>query len=168
MATSKVHSLSDADARLAALNTEILALEMERSALLAAELENAKARVEEIRNFIGVYQASSVLGEVSAPRRRTAKKRAAKKGSAKKKAGRVVRPAGKALAGAKKKRTRGNNAERVGSVTALVKGSGKDGISARRVAKETGFPYGAVLKILNSSADYKKVGEKRDRRYFMK
>ena len=180
MASSKVRSLSDADTRLAALNTEILALEMERSALLAAELENAQGRVSEIQAFIGVYQASSSLGgSSSAPVRK--KKRAAKKKSTgarrgrppgKKKAAPKKRakaaPKAGATAAPKKKRTRGNNAERLGTVVGLVKGAGKDGISARKVAKETGFPYVSVLNILNSGKEFKKVGEKRDRRYFLK
>ncbi len=184
MANTTVKSLSDADARLAALNTEILALEMERSALLAAELQNAEARVSEIQTFIGVYQASSSIGGSSRSSASAKKKRASKKrASAKKKAAgkRRGRPPGKkkaapkkkaakprAKAAPKKKRSRGNNAERLSTVEGLVKAAGKDGISARRVAKETGFPYASVLTILNSGANFKKVGEKRDRRYFLK
>ncbi|MFT5190548.1 MAG: hypothetical protein ACI957_003584, partial [Verrucomicrobiales bacterium] len=50
----------------------------------------------------------------------------------------------------------------------LVKKAGAAGISARQIAKETDFPYVSVLNILNTPADFKKQGEKRDRRYFLK
>ncbi|MGY8687149.1 MAG: hypothetical protein ACKVHP_05345, partial [Verrucomicrobiales bacterium] len=106
MANYKVKSLSDADTRLAALNTEILALEIERSALLAAELENAKTRVGEIQAFIGVYQASSPVGGAvpttteSAPSTTSNKKPSGKRrgrppGSGAKKAEKAEKPSGK-------------------------------------------------------------------------
>ena len=185
MANTKVKSLSDADTRLAALNTEILALEIERSALLEAELENARTRVGEIQSFIGIYQASSPVG-ASAP---STTKRASKKTASGKRRGRPPgsgakkqstkapstkkRDAKKKSATAsatapKKKRTRGNNADRLDAVQALVKKAGAAGISARQVAKETNFPYVSVLNILNTPANFKKQGEKRDRRYFIK
>lgn len=145
---------SDPETRLAQINDEILALEEERDALLAEELENAQARVDEIQ--------AALSGAAAPKRRRATKKRAGKRGrpAKKKRAARKGAP--------KKRRPRGNNAERLGTVKKLVKGAGKDGISARQVAKESGFPYQAVLKILNSGEDFNKVGEKRDRRYFVK
>lgn len=189
-----VNSLSDADTRLAELNTQILELEKERSALLAAELANAESRVSEIESFIGVYVASSPAGGAKASTTRksakkkatgnrrgrppgsgkkgatTGKRRGRPPGSGKKKAATkkaAATPATKKAA-VKKKRTRGNNADRIDGVKALVKKAGKDGVSARRVAKELGFPYVSVLNILNKAPDFKKVGEKRDRRYFLK
>ncbi len=181
MVLSKVSSLSDADSRLAALNTEILALEIERSSLLAQELENAQGRVAEIQAFIGVYQASSALGgdapapsqassalggDAPAPRQRAAKKKGVRgrpPGTAKKRAAKEK----SAGAGTRQRRVRGDNTERVAAVTSLVKASGSEGISARKVANETGFPYGTVLKLMNTNPDFQKVGEKRNRRYFM-
>jgi hypothetical protein len=187
-----ISSLSDADTRLAELNTLILELERERSALLAAELANAETRVSEIESFIGVYVASSPVGGAKASTTRksaekkatnkrrgrppvagktkaTSKRRGRPPGSGKKKAA-TTKPAAKPTTkgAVKKKRTRGNKAERIGSVKAHVKKAGKEGVSARRVAKELGFPYVSVLSILNEASDFKKVGEKRDRRYFLK
>ncbi len=196
-----VNSLSDADTRLAELNTKILGLEKERSALLAIELANAETRVTEIESFIGVYLASSPQGGAKAPATRTSagttkstgKRRGRPPGSGKQKAAATEKPAStgkrrgrppgssnktKAAAtkpeakpttkDAPKKRARGNNADRLDAVKGLVKKAGKEGVSARRVAKDLGFPYVSVLNILNSPADFKKVGEKRDRRYFLK
>lgn len=187
-----ISSLSDADTRLAELNTLILELERERSALLAAELANAESRVSEIESFIGVYVASSPVGGAKASTTRksaekkatskrrgrppvagktkaTSKRRGRPPGSGKKKAA-TTKPAAKPTTkgAVNKKRTRGNKAERIGSVKAHVKKAGKEGVSARRVAKELGFPYVSVLSILNEASDFKKVGEKRDRRYFLK
>lgn len=171
-----ISSLSDADTRLAELNTLILELERERSALLAAELANAESRVSEIESFIGVYVASSPVGGAkasttrkSAKKKATSKRRGRPPGSGKTKAA-TTKPAAKPTTkgAAKTKRTRGNKAERIGSVKAHVKKAGKEGVSARRVAKELDFPYVSVLSILNEASDFKKVGEKRDRRYFLK
>ena len=75
-----ISSLSDADTRLAELNTLILELERERSALLAAELANAETRVSEIESFIGVYVASSPVGGAKAS---TTRKSAEKKATSK-------------------------------------------------------------------------------------
>ncbi len=188
MANTQVSSLSDADTRLAELNTEILRLETERSELLRGELARADARVEEIQSFIGVYLSSSKLGggsTAAAPK----KKRAAKKKASGKRRGRPpgkkagakrrgrppksdsAKPAPKKRAAKKKasgRRPRGNNAERLGTIKDLVKKAGKDGVSARKIAKETNFPYVSVLNILNDGGNFKKQGEKRDRRYFLK
>lgn len=182
-----VNSLSDADTRLAELNTQILELEKERSSLLRTELESAETRVNEIESFIGVYLASSPVGGAKAPARSAGKKKAtgkrrgrppgkkkatgARRGRppGKKNAAKTEKPAStKASKGPKKKRTRGNVADRIDGVKAIVKKAGKDGVSALRVSKDSGFPYASILKILNDGANFKKVGEKRDRRYFLK
>ena len=171
-----VNSLSDADTRLAELNTQILELEKERSALLRAELESAESRVVEIESFIGVYLASSPVGGASAPSAPTASKPTAtgkRRGRPPGKASKKPKAAASEKLAAtddapKKRRTRGNNADRLDAVQDLVKKAGKEGVSARRVSKDLNFPYVSVLNILNSAADFKKVGEKRDRRYFLK
>lgn len=181
MANTTISSLSDADTRLAALNTEILKLETERSELLRAELANAESRVEEIEAFIGVYRASSSLGGSAPKKKRAAKKkragkktrgpgrpRKAKKASKKPAADKKGRKKPAAAPKKQGRRKRVSAAERSAKIKGLVKSAGKSGISARKLASDNDFPYGAVLKELNDASTYKKVGEKRDRLYFLK
>lgn len=172
MANSKVKSLSDADSRLAELNTKILALETERTDLLAAELANAESRVEEIQAFIGVYKGAPRGASVAAPPRRASKKAAGKRrGPAPKtaaKAKRRGRPPLSTRPTAKKGSRRRNTLERLETIKKMVRAAGNAGISARRISKETGYPYVSVLNLMNSEADFRKVGEKRDRRYFLR
>ena len=178
MAIKQVSSLSDADTRLAALNKEILQLETERSELLRAELANAESRVNEIESFIGVYNASSSLGGSST---RTAAKPGdvtkqrgrpgRKPGVSAKKPGRkpAAKPAQKAEAAPKpQRRKRMDAGERAALIKGLVKKAGKAGISARKLANENDISYGAVRTVLNDGKVYSKIGEKRDRRYFLK
>jgi hypothetical protein len=169
MANNQVSSLSDADTRLAALNKEILQLETERSELLRAELANAEERVDEIEAFIGVYSASSGLSSGS---KRSVKKKPS--AAPKKKPGRKPRVAAKQPKAAKAattkpaRRKRQDPAERAALIKKLVKAAGKAGISARKLSKEQNMPYGAVRDVLNDGKVYSKIGEKRDRRYFLK
>ena len=164
MANTKTKSQSDVSLLLAKINSEILALEQGRSAILEAELENAQARVDEIQSLLSGAQAKP--------------KRAAKKGAKRRGRPRGSRTKKRASSGknsaagekpaAAEKPKGDKSGDRLGTVKALVKAAGQDGISARRVAKSAGLPYIPVLKILNTGSDFRKIGERRDRRYFLK
>ena len=156
MTDSSSHSL-----RLAELNAEILALELERTELLRLELSNAETRASEVAAFIGVYSASSSLGGASAVVSKTAKKKATsgnKPGRpSKKKSSKSKTPGGKASAG-----------DRLQQLTLGVRGAGKDGISAKKLSDTTGIPYSAIRKIISENKQFVQKGEKRASRIFLK
>ena len=162
---------SDPQTRLAELNSQIEALLEERKAILAAELEDAQNRIEEIQSLLGgEAPAAPTKARGASKKKSTGKRRGRPPGSGKKKGAvkksTATKDASKKKAGGKRKR--GSTAERVAPVKAIVQKAGKNGISARQVAQATGFPYVSVLGILNDTPDFKKVGEKKNRRYFIK
>ncbi len=159
---AKTNSSSTSE-QIASLNAQIVDLLREEIADLEEKLANAKAQLEAAEGNSGGAAASA-----PAPSTRPAKKKG-KRGRppGKKKPG---RPAGK-QGGAKKRggrRPRANAAERMGAVKELVQSAGNDGISALQVAEKTDFPYAAVREILNDKSTFKKVGEKRNSRFFLK
>ena len=161
---------SDPQTRLAELNSQIEALLEERKAILAAELEDAQSRIEEIQSLLGGSSAAPAKARGAGKKKATGKRRGRPPGSGKKKGAAkkstAKKGATKKASGGKRKR--GSTAERVAPVKAVVQKAGKKGISAMQVAKTTGFPYVSVLGILNDTPDFKKVGEKKNRLYFIK
>ena len=160
MTNSSSHSL-----RLAELNAEILALELERTELLRLELSNAETRASEVAAFIGVYSASSSLGGASAVVSKKAKKKAKKKATSGNKPG---RPSKKKSSKSKTPRGKASAGDRLQQLTLGIRGAGKDGISAKKLSDTTGIPYSAIRKIISENKQFVQKGEKRASRIFLK
>lgn len=169
MSISSSH-ITDENARLAELNSGLLALEKERVELLSASLVAAQGRVAALEIFIGAISSPAVATAASvapAPVSLPKKKRGRKPGSTT-----TVAAAGSGTkaSGPKKRAARGSasGGDRVNDVVEAVKAAGKEGISARKLGEQTNIPYTAVRKIVAESGKFVQKGEKRASRVYLK